>query len=61
MQHAFKVKEKTEENTKQSDLLDTHQESYSCDNPIHRQVHLVPPSFVRSSWCSTRYEHYFQH
>ena len=38
MQHALKVKEKTEENTKQSDLIETHQESYSCDNPLQRQV-----------------------
>ena len=41
MQHAFKVKEKTEENTKQSDLIDTHQETLPCDNPLHRQVSLV--------------------
>ena len=47
MQHALKVKEKTEENTKQSDLIDTHQESYSCDNPLHRQVDLIPHSFAR--------------
>ena len=44
MQHALKVKEKTEENTKQSDLIDTHQESDPCDIPLQRQVILFPPT-----------------